>query len=50
MIYISGRGGLNLNISHQNWRFKDATFPTRAPISYTVIVTSLKRVFAWVCG
>jgi len=50
MICINGRGGLNLTAVHQNWRFKDNTFPTRAPISYTAVVASLKRVFAWICG
>lgn len=50
MIILNGRGGVGISNSHQNWRFNDYTYPTRAPISYTAVVSSLKRVFAWICG
>lgn len=49
MIHSSGRVGTLLGNTRNNWRFKDEKIPT-LPFSFTAVVSSLKRVFAWVCG
>lgn len=49
MIYSSSRQSTVVTSSGAYMRFKDSKVPT-IPISYTAVVASLKRVFAWVCG
>lgn len=49
MIITSSKTATVITSGMTNAKIKDSKIPT-IPISFTAVVSSLKRVFAWVCG